>query len=459
MKRMVKFAAVIVAFALLVLPSVQNAHAQTACSPAPPNIVGWWPGDGNANDIIGGNNGSLAGGVTFAPGEVGQAFSFDGVGYVDIPASLNISGQITVDAWVNPNEFNTYQEIFANMSTSRNLGDVDLRINGPGSSTYVPGTFSWLRRETQGSVGVAFVSTSTLAVAGAWQHVAAVFDGSNYLIYVNGVVQSGAVQADAIVSGGADYTIGAFPGGSDPFNGLIDEVQIFNRALSAAEIQAIYNAGVAGNCKGLAFSPASLKFPRRAVGTTSPPDVVTASNEFPLAVTVKKVVTSGDFAQTNTCPALPSTLAPGASCTVSVTFTPTQSGTRTGRLTIVDSAPANPQSVGLVGAATDISLSVTRLSFGSHKVGTTTGAGSVTATNVGSVVVNFTGSGIALAGADPSDFIISANACGPSLASGASCTVSIEFKPTTQGTRTATLDFNDDGGGSPQKVALSGTGT
>lgn len=113
----------------------------------------------------------------------------------------------------------------------------------------------------------------------------------------------------------------------------------------------------------------------------------------------------------------------------------------------------------MVGAATDISLSVTRLSFGSHKVGTTTRAGSVTATNVGSVVVTFTGKGIALAGADPSDFIISANACGPSLAGGASCTVSVEFKPTAQGTRTATLDFNDDGGASPQTVALSGTGT
>ena len=83
----------------------------------------------------------------------------------------------------------------------------------------------------------------------------------------------------------------------------------------------------------------------------------------------------------------------------------------------------------------------------------------MTGTNVGSTVVKFTGKGIVIAGADPTDFLISTDTCGPSLASAASCTISIEFKPTAQGTRSATLDFYDDGGASPQTVALTGNGT
>ena len=66
-------------------------------------MVSWWPGDGNANDIQDGNNGTLHGGVTFVPGMVAQAFNFDGAvtSYVEVPdaSSLNPSA-ITLDAWV-----------------------------------------------------------------------------------------------------------------------------------------------------------------------------------------------------------------------------------------------------------------------------------------------------------------------------------------------------------------------
>ena len=186
---------------------------------------------------------------------------------------------------------------------------------------------------------------------------------------------------------------------------------------------------------------------------------MTATNAFPLPVTIEKVTTSGDFAQTNTCPVPPAQLAAGANCTESVSFTPTAPGARTGRLTVGDSAPASPQVVHLTGSATDISLSVSQLNFGSHTVGTTSKAKVVTVTNDGTVTVNFTGSGIVIAGTDPADFIISANTCGPSIAAGATCTVSVEFVPMATGSRSATLQFNDDGGESPQTVALNGTGT
>src|SRR5262249_49576875 len=73
-----------------------------SCTPPPSGLVSWWPGDGNANDIVGTNNGTLQGGATFAAGEVGQAFSLNGVNnFVSVPNSdtLNPTGPFGVDLW------------------------------------------------------------------------------------------------------------------------------------------------------------------------------------------------------------------------------------------------------------------------------------------------------------------------------------------------------------------------
>jgi hypothetical protein len=102
-------------------------------------------------------------------------------------------------------------------------------------------------------------------------------------------------------------------------------------------------------------------------------------------------------------------------------------------------------------------LSPTRLVFASHPVGTTSAAQIVTLTNVGTALVDI--SSIQFGGADSQDFLQSATTCGACVVGGASCTISIRFKPTATGLRSATLDVNDDGGGSPQTVALYGTGT
>src|SRR5262249_60170423 len=92
--------------------SIVNAGNAGKCKPCvtpPPNMVSWWPGDGNANDIQDGNNGTLQGGATFAAGKVAQAFSFDGVnGSVTVPdsANLDITGPLTIDVWVNVTAIN-----------------------------------------------------------------------------------------------------------------------------------------------------------------------------------------------------------------------------------------------------------------------------------------------------------------------------------------------------------------
>jgi hypothetical protein len=142
-----------------------------------------------------------------------------------------------------------------------------------------------------------------------------------------------------------------------------------------------------------------------------------------------------------------------------VEFAPTADGTRIATLQFNDSGGGSPQTVVLTGAASDVSLAPISVKFKSRPVGTTSAAHTVAVTNVGVATVNFTGSGIVLAGADPGDFVISSNTCGASLAAGAECQVSVEFKPAVSGARSAWLQFNDDGGASPQTVVLYGSGT
>jgi hypothetical protein len=168
----------------------------------------------------------------------------------------------------------------------------------------------------------------------------------------------------------------------------------------------------------------------------------------------------GDFTPGNGCPLTPSTLAVGANCALTVTFTPSATGSRTASLSIQDDASGSPQAVGLSGTGTApaVGLSSTSVTFASQTVNTTSAGMAVTVTNTGTA--SLTISGVGLGGSNPADFA-QANTCPLSpatLAAGAGCTITVTFTPTATGTRTATLSITDNAVGSPQAVALSGTG-
>ncbi|OLE28456.1 MAG: hypothetical protein AUG44_07380 [Actinobacteria bacterium 13_1_20CM_3_71_11] len=97
------------------------------------------------------------------------------------------------------------------------------------------------------------------------------------------------------------------------------------------------------------LNPSSLTFGNRPQGSTSPAQSSTITNSSGAPLTINAIGISGDFAQTNTCGTLPATFAPGTGCSVSVTFTPTASGTRTGSVTIDDSATGSPHQLRLTG--------------------------------------------------------------------------------------------------------------
>jgi hypothetical protein len=200
------------------------------------------------------------------------------------------------------------------------------------------------------------------------------------------------------------------------------------------------------------LSATKLTFATQLIGTTSVAQMVTLSNKGTAELIISSIAPSGDFGETNTCG---TGIQPGGSCTISVTFTPTAAGTRTGSITINDDGGSGTQTISLTGTGTVVQLSPTSLSFGSVKVGMKSPAKTVTLTNKGTSSLSITS--ITIAGTNPSDFT-KTSTCGASVAAGASCTISVTFKPTATGARSASLSVADNGGGSPQTVKLSGTG-
>ncbi|HLX69362.1 MAG TPA: LamG-like jellyroll fold domain-containing protein, partial [Verrucomicrobiae bacterium] len=233
-----------------VSPMVTNPPP--SCTAAPSGLVAWWPGEGNANDIIGGNNGELEGGVTFAAGEVGQAFAFNGTtAGVEIPASpgLNVgtNGGLTIEGWVSPTAIsNADQWLFGWKNPPDNYGtDVKLTQGGPA------GNVLWNVKDTFGNNHV-LISGAVLS-NNLFQHLALTYDQATGVatIYCNGTV----VAQQTLGSFTADTTEEFFLGtraSSNPlenaYEGLLDEVSVYSRALSQSEIAAIYHAGSTGKC-------------------------------------------------------------------------------------------------------------------------------------------------------------------------------------------------------------------
>jgi hypothetical protein len=230
-------------------------------------------------------------------------------------------------------------------------------------------------------------------------------------------------------------------------------VTITDNAVGSPQLVALSGTGESA----VSLSKTALTFADRVVGSRSAAQSVTLTNIGAQLLSISSIAVTGtnetDFRQTNTCG---SSLPAGASCTISVTFKPTQVGPRTASVTITDNAVGSPQSVALGGtglsSGPNATLSPTSVTFSTQLVGTSSSGQAVTLINYGEMTLSI--SSIIASG----DFSQS-HTCGSSLEPLASCTISVTFKPTRSGTRTGTLSITDNGGGSPQKVSLSGTGT
>jgi RHS repeat-associated protein len=214
---------------------------------------GLWKFDGqNLNDASGnGNTGNLISGSYSNDIPVGNAYysgSFNGTNaYAEVPSSssLNISGSLTLEAWVKINAIGNYQDIINRESwgQSGTGGGYELSVTNIGKARLdlyqTPTTYTTL------------VGTTTLST-GVWHHIAATFDGSGMRIYVNGTLDASNSNTSAPASGTSNVRLGRNSGsGTYFFNGLIDEVRISNAAIYTSNFTPQQHLTATGNTKGL----------------------------------------------------------------------------------------------------------------------------------------------------------------------------------------------------------------
>jgi hypothetical protein len=244
----------LIGFIIFFTPMLAGQAAAQDCVEPPPGLVSWWPGDENASDIAGNNDGTLQGGATFAPGMVDQAFSLDGMNdYVDVGAGFDLDA-MTIDAWV-------FIDVAENTGNRRVVSKDNFQSFGARklfelSSTkrFIAGTDGHPAFAVE--IGGTDVVASPTPLAAGWHHLAGVRDtaASRFELYVDGLLVA---QKVPTVMGAVDSQVNTVIGRVSPtapiehFNGLIDEVEVYGRALSATEIRAIFDAGSAGKCKPL----------------------------------------------------------------------------------------------------------------------------------------------------------------------------------------------------------------
>jgi hypothetical protein len=225
----------------------------SACTQAPSGLVSWYRGEGNALDSVSNNNGALQNGTTFQPAKAGQGFKFDGVDdRVEIPDSPSQKPQaLTVETWVK------FDSLSSNTSGGAPNGLQYLVFKKNQSVGNFEG-YSLLKTDANklrigfapgnGNIG-AVADSTTFVTAGVFYHVVGTYDGSAIRLYVNGQLESTTPYNLPLNYDTRPLFLGTSGENFDgKFNGVLDEVSIYNRAITAAEVSALSAAGQNGKC-------------------------------------------------------------------------------------------------------------------------------------------------------------------------------------------------------------------
>ena len=227
----------------------------TNCAPTPSGLVNWWAAESSATDGIGNVHGTMYGGTTFAPGKVGQAFSFDGVNDSVTNATFgltNILDSYTMELWAWP----TASRASTPESNSGTDGHANQRYAifpypGPTGGTVGSGISVGTNGVSVFEAGNAYLPALLVFDAPiiGWTHIAVVYSNRVPSLYLNGVlVRTGLPSVNPSCPSTWLGERGPVSANQGFYAGLLDEVSIYDRSLSAAEIQAIYAAGSSGKC-------------------------------------------------------------------------------------------------------------------------------------------------------------------------------------------------------------------
>ena len=225
-------AAVVLVVAALVPPDTPASTLAPAATQAQ-GLVAAYSFDEGAGTAVGDTSGSgnagVVSGATWAPGRFGQALTFDSAGdWVTVPdaASLDLTTGMTLEAWVNPSLLSLWRSVLMKEAPNYFVYSLYVNPNASGHAEAVIGGTS------------AIASGGPILPLDTWSHLASTYDGSTIRLYVNGSQVASASRGGAIGTSTGAFRIGGNSVWPDEFwSGRIDEVRIYNRALSAAEIQ------------------------------------------------------------------------------------------------------------------------------------------------------------------------------------------------------------------------------
>lgn len=222
------------------------------CTVAPVGLVSWWSADGNALDQRSRNNGAMENGATYTNGKVGQGFELGGTGQrvlVGNPADLHLQN-FTIETWIKRSS--------ATILTNNPVPGSE----GGSFFAYGQGGYAIGMREATNTVfltevGLSYVESPTMPITDTnFHHVAVTKTGNQVVFYVDGNA-SPPITYNVNFAFNTNAAIGARGDGSilNSFFGVVDDLSIYNRALTAAEVGSIVNGSGAGKCKPTAATP------------------------------------------------------------------------------------------------------------------------------------------------------------------------------------------------------------
>jgi hypothetical protein len=214
----------------------QGSAAHCDCIPSAARPLSWWAADGDTVDSTGSNTARIVGNVSYAAGAVDKGFSFHGQtqSFVEIPnsATLQFANAFTLEAWVSPHasQGRIVDKIPANTISGFLLDYVDEHVRF--------------------LVGAAGPTTTDTPLLDAFHHMVGVFDGSQAVLYIDGERAAAMPATETTVPANTlPMRIGGDADGVNTFDGIVDEIRVYDRALSAADVRDIYSTGAAKRCK------------------------------------------------------------------------------------------------------------------------------------------------------------------------------------------------------------------
>jgi len=221
---------------------LDDLNVSGECVSTPAGMVSWWSGDGHPFDLLDENDGIWLGDPAYALGISGKAFSLDGVDdalRVSDGSSLQaIGSEFSIEAWVYPLDFPAGGSAYDTAVVERENLEGGFALATRGSSLGL-----WLGTGTEPGI----FTGSEPVTTGSWMHLVGTYDGTQVSVYLNGALH--ASQAVVLKSQDQDLHIGSRHGAERFFQGLIDEIGLYSRALEAQEVLELYESGSAGKCR------------------------------------------------------------------------------------------------------------------------------------------------------------------------------------------------------------------